>query len=178
LDRLTDLRDVWLAARDRLRLVPLHEGTVAEYSTQLERVFRSQPIDVAFLAMAVSDFEPVPVAGKLASRAEDLVLHCHPTPKVIHAVRDWAPGVFLVGFKLMSHVPEETLVREAEAACRANRADATVANDLETVRDGRHTVHLVRPGHPPERIGPDSPIAQQLVERVFDWIAERPARGV
>jgi phosphopantothenate---cysteine ligase (CTP) len=175
LERLTELRDDWLAARDRLRLVPLHEGTVAEYSTQLERVLRSQPIDVAFLAMAVSDFEPVPVAGKLASRAEDLVLRCHPTPKVIHAVRDWAPGAFLVGFKLMSRVTEESLVREAEAACRVNRADATVANDLETVRAGRHTIHLVRPGCPPERIGPDAAIAEQLVARVFDWVAQREA---
>jgi phosphopantothenate---cysteine ligase (CTP) len=176
LDRLARLRRDWLSVRERLHLVPLIEGTVADYAAQLERVLRTQPIDVAFLAMAVSDFEPEPIAGKLASRADDLVLRCHPSPKVIQSVRDWSPDVFLVGFKLMSRVTDAALVREAESACRANRADATVANDLTSVRSGRHTIQLVRPGYPPERIGPEGSIAERLVERVFAWAAEGGGR--
>jgi phosphopantothenate---cysteine ligase (CTP) len=176
LDRLTSLRRDWLVVRDRLHLVPLDEGTVSEYSAQLERVLRTQEIDVAFLAMAVSDFEPEPVLGKLASRPDDLVLRCHPSPKVIKSVRDWSPDVYLVGFKLASRVSEADLVREAEAACRGNRADATVANDLRTVQAGRHTIYVVRPNHAPERIGPSADLAEALVDRIFTWTAER-ARG-
>ena len=94
----------WLSARDRLHLVPLEEGTVADYAATLKAVLDAQPIDVAVLAMAVSDFEPEPYAGKISSDAESLVVRCRPTPKVIRSVRDWAPSVYLVGFKLLSRV--------------------------------------------------------------------------
>jgi phosphopantothenoylcysteine synthetase/decarboxylase len=174
LDRLARLRQHWLGVRDRLYLIPLAKGTVADYAAQLEKVLRTEAIDVAFLAMAVSDFEPEPVSGKLSSRPDDLILRCHPSPKVILRVREWSPGIYLVGFKLLSRASDDDLVREAEAACRANGADATVANDLQTVQAGRHTIHLVRPGHPPERFGPEGAVAERLVERVFGWAAERP----
>jgi hypothetical protein len=48
---------------------------VTDYATNLERVLRTQPIDVAFLAMAVSDFEPRPITGKLDSHGESLTIH-------------------------------------------------------------------------------------------------------
>lgn len=171
--RLARLRQRWAGSRDRLRRVPLREGTVAEYARELEGVFRGRRIDLAFLAMAVSDFEPVAVSGKLRSITEKLIIECHPAPKVIRSVRDWAPDVYLVGFKLLSRVSEDELKREAKAACVANRADLTVANDLQTLRGGRHTIHLVRPGRPAETYGPEVAIAERLVDRAMDWAAER-----
>jgi phosphopantothenate-cysteine ligase len=53
-----------------------------------------------------------------------------------------------------------------------------VANDLRTVRAGRHVIHLVRPGQPTETYGPDEPIADRLVDRSFAWASDRghPAR--
>ncbi|MGE5756352.1 MAG: phosphopantothenoylcysteine decarboxylase [Planctomycetaceae bacterium] len=173
LARLAGLHQEWRRVRDRLHLVPLRRGTVADYAQSLEQVLRARSIDVAFLAMAVSDFEPAPVAGKLDSEADALTIRALRTPKVIRSVRDWAPGVYLVGFKLLSRVGAAELVRHAEVACRVNRADLTVANDLETLRLGRHTVHLVRPGHPPETLGPDDDVAGRLVDRVFARAAER-----
>ena len=62
----------------------------------------TQSINVAFLAMAVSDYEPAPVIGKVGSNESELVVRCRRTPKVIRSVRDWAPSVYLVGFKLLS----------------------------------------------------------------------------
>ena len=121
--------------------------------------------------MAVSDFEPEPYDGKLDSGVETMVIRCRPTPKVIRSVRDWAPGVYLVGFKLLSHVDVAELIRQAEAACRINRADLTVANDLQTLKAGGHTIHLVRPGQATETLGPDDALADQLVDRVFAWAA-------
>ena len=49
----------------------------------------------------------------------------------------------------------------------------TVANDLQTVREKRHTVHLVQPGVPPETFGPGDDLAERLVERVFGLAARR-----
>ena len=171
--RLAHLKVDWSEVRDRCHLEPLRQGTVAEYAERLEATLRLHAIDVAFLAMAASDFAPEPISGKLSSDASTLVLHCHRLPKVIQAVRGWSPSVYLVGFKLLSNAPEDELIRQAEAACLANRADLTVANDLSTVKAGRHTIHLVRPGRSPETFGPDEPIAERLVDRAFEWASAR-----
>jgi phosphopantothenate---cysteine ligase (CTP) len=174
LARLESLRTEWRRNGDRCHLVPLLLGTSAEYATRLRTILLENRIDVAFLAMAVSDFAPDPVAGKLSSDTSTLTIHCHRQPKVIQAVRDWSPDVYLVGFKLLSNAPESELIRQAEEACRANRADLTVANDLSTVKAGRHTIHLVRPGQPTETYGPEDDIAERLVDRVFTWATSRP----
>src|SRR5262249_49793233 len=144
-----------------------------EYANSLESLLRSRTIDVAFLAMAVADFEPEPYDGKIASGVDTIDIRGRPTPKVIRSVRDWSPDLYLVGFKLMSRVAHSELIKAAERACDTTRADLTVANDLQTVRAGRHTIHLVRPGHAPETLGPDDEPADRLVERVFAWAAAR-----
>jgi phosphopantothenate-cysteine ligase len=169
--RLERLYERWKSAAPRLHLVPLAQGTVADYAANLQRVLRTQPIGVVFLTMAVSDFEPEPFTGKLDSHVETTVIRCRRTPKVIRSVRDWAPGVYLVGFKLLSRAEPAELMARAEAACRINRADLTVANDLQTLQAGRHTIHLVRPGQAPETLGPAEDLADQLVDRVYAWAA-------
>lgn len=173
LERLARLQRHWRAVAGRLHLVPLEQGTVADYAATLEGVLRTHPIDVAFLAMAVSDFEPDRVSGKIDSEAETLFLRARRTRKVIRSVRDWAPEVYLVGFKLLSRASQSELIRKAEAACLTNRADLTVANDLQTLRHDRHTVHLVRPGHSPETLEPGPTLAERLVDRVFTLALER-----
>ena len=108
--------------------------------------------------MAVADFEPAPSFGKLSSDAETLVLHCRRTPKVIRSVRDWAPSIYLVGFKLLSRADPNELIRVAELACRNNRADLTVANDLQ---------NLAQAGTPSTWSGPVS--APRRSARVTTW---------
>jgi phosphopantothenoylcysteine synthetase/decarboxylase len=171
-DRLAALRARWRLERDRLTLIRLEAGNVADYAATLRHVLETHPIDVAILPMAVADFEPEPEVGKISSELESLVVHCRRTPKVIQLVRDWAPAVFLVGFKLLSRQPPEELIRRAKSACLTNRADLTVANDLELVRAGRHTIHLVRPGFEPETLGPAPDLAEQLVARLVGWAVE------
>jgi phosphopantothenate---cysteine ligase (CTP) len=168
-ERLARLRHRWLEVRDRLHLVPLKEGTVSDYAATLKGTLVAQPIDVVVLAMAVSDFEPEPYAGKVSSDAESLVVRCRATPKVIRSVRDWAPSVYLVGFKLLSRASQDELIRRAADAGRVNRADLTVANDLQTLRQGRHTLHLVRPDAPPETLEPGGDLAERLVARIMTW---------
>ncbi len=171
LDRLRRLHEEWEAARDRLHLVPLKAGTVADYARSLHHLLLTQPIDLAFLAMAVSDYEPVPVSGKVSSDENELIVRCVRTPKVIRSVRDWAPSVYLVGFKLLSRATMPELISQAEASGQTNRADLTVANDLQSLLAGRHTVHLVRTGHAPVTLEPGADLADRLVARVLEWAA-------
>jgi phosphopantothenate-cysteine ligase len=168
-ERLEHLRQRWLGARDRLHLIPLRLGTVADYAETLREVLKTHAIDVVILAMAVSDFEPEAHSGKISSDAEFLVVRCRRTPKVIRSVRDWSPSVYLVGFKLLSRASRDELIRRAESASRINRADLTVANDLQTLREGRHTLHLVRPGTEPETLEPGDDLADRLVGRIMAW---------
>lgn len=172
-ERLARLRRRWSAARDRLHLVGLATGNVADYQETLRRTLAEQPIDVAFLAMAVADFEPEPFGGKISSGIRKLQIYGRPTPKVIRSVREWAPHVYLVGFKLLSGATTAELIETARRACRTNQADLTVANDQSTVRSGRHTIHLVRPEGPVESFGPEDDIAARLVDRALHWAAER-----
>jgi phosphopantothenate-cysteine ligase len=175
--RLEKLRRDHRECADRLHLVPIGRGTVAEYSHGLRRVLEEHAIDVAFLAMAVSDFEPDPVAGKLESAAESLVIRAKRVPKIIQSVRGWSPRVYLVGFKLLSRVSAEDLIREAELACETNRADVMVANDLQTLIAGRHIMHLVRPGCQAITVGPGWDAAERVVEHVFQWASCRGGRS-
>lgn len=174
INRLRTLRRDWLARKERLQLIPCGSGTVAEYADCLERVLTANSIDIAFLAMAVSDYESRPIKGKIESRAETLQLSLVRTPKIIQSVKTWSPNVFLVGFKLTSNAARDDLIRQAEIACEVNRADVTVANDLSTLQASRHTIHLVRLGQPVETIGPGPMIAEQLVDRVVAWASQRP----
>ena len=172
-DRLRRVRAEWGDVRGRLTVIPLRAGTVPEYAETLRALLAAQPIDAAFLAMAVSDYAPVPEPGKLPSDAEELVIRCRRLPKVIASVRDWAPEVYLVGFKLTSGATADDLIARARRSGEATRADLTVANDLQPYREGRHTIHLVRPGRPVETLGPGGKLAGGLVDRVCEWAGER-----
>lgn len=169
IERLRQLRERWLSVRDRLHLLPLATGTVAEYAETLRRVLTDESIDAAFLPMAVSDYEPVPQTGKISSRLDGLSIPSRRAPKVIQAVRDWAPSVYLVGFKLQSGVAPEELIQLAHSAGLSNRADLTVANDIQDVKAGRHTLYLVRPDHPTVTLAPGPDLAARLVDRVWEW---------
>ena len=173
--RLDRLREDWRAVRDRLELLPLRRGDVADYESTLREAMSRSPVDIAFLAMAVADFEPVDrLSGKLETPSETISIPFRAAPKVIRSVRDWSSDVFLVGFKLLSGVSETQLIRAAEEACVVNRADVTLANDLRLLQAGRHTVHLVRPGGPTETfLGPE--LAERIVERVFELARRRIA---
>lgn len=180
-DRLRDLQHQWRESRPRLRLIPLRDGSVDEYSRLLEKSLRSSSIDVVFLTMAVSDFAPVRVAGKidstsLTNSSGEILLRLRRTPKVIRSVRDWSPTSYLVGFKLLSGASEQQLIEAATRATTENRVDLTVANDYHTVLAGRHEMHLVRSGVDPERLAPGADLLSRLVDRVFTWAEERHSR--
>lgn len=157
----------------RLRYRSITFMEVDEYARLLESTLREESIDVAILSAAVSDFAPTPRRGKISSRTGEILIPMGPIPKLIAMVKDWAPSVYLVGFKLLVGVSAAELVMTAAEAGRASRADLTVANELRMLRQGRHTIHLVREGKPTETFEPEDEPAKQLVDRIFSWAAEK-----
>ena len=171
--RLRALHERWEREADRLHLVPLPHGTVAEYAETVRFLLTNQQIDAVLLAMAVSDYEPVPFMGKRPSDLQELNVTCFRTPKVIRSVRGWAPSVFLVGFKLLVGAEESELIRVAQQACQVNEADLTVSNDLNTLRAGKHTVHVVDPAGSAQTIGPDPAPAAGLAALILKKLGPR-----
>jgi phosphopantothenate-cysteine ligase len=169
IDRLKALRRKYLARRERLVIETLPTGTVAEYAARLRHLLESSPIDIVILPIAVSDFEPEPVSGKIDSDADELVIRCRRAPKVIRSVKEWSPDVFLVGFKLAAGTSEDDLLAEARDASRVSRADLTVANDLHEKNAGEHRLHLVpSDGGTVETLEPGDDLAERLVDRILD----------
>jgi phosphopantothenate-cysteine ligase len=160
-----------------LHLRPLPRGTVAEYAQEIQSILTSQRIDIAILAAAVSDFEPVPAPGKIDSDRDELVIRCRPAPKIIEQVKRWAPRVFLVGFKMLSGATDEALIAAARRSITRTGADLVVANDLRVVHTPEHRVFLVDAGGHVETIGPGVHIARALVAHVLNAARSRAPRS-
>jgi phosphopantothenate-cysteine ligase len=172
-DRLEKLAQTWRDVRERLHIITLQSGTVEEYGMRLAETLENNSIDVAFLAMAVSDFEPERKSGKIDSNTAELLIRCKRAPKIIQFVRDWSPDLYLVGFKLTVGASRQELIAKAREACALNRADLTIANDLRTLQAGAHVVHLVEPGGDEETVGPATNLAELVIERVFRRVLAR-----
>lgn len=95
-----------------------YEGT-RDLMARVERWVHAHPGGVVLHAAAVGDYEAEPLAGKIASGAEELVLRLRPTPKILDHIRAWDPGVFLVSFKAAG---PETSPAQLIALCQAQRA--------------------------------------------------------
>jgi len=89
------------------------------------------------LAAAVSDFyvpESEMATEKIQSRALDgLTVQLRNVPKLLGAVREWAPDAFVLSFKLETN--PNILLAKAAGALKKYKVDAVCSNVLETIRD-------------------------------------------
>ena len=127
----------------RLTLWPI--GTAAEAAACLEERCRTLQPDIVLCAMAVADYAPVAVAGKLSSAHDELVVRMRPTPKAVDRVKVAAPRCRLVAFKLLADADEETLLAAAHQLAARCGADFVFANDMADHRLGRRRGLLVTP---------------------------------
>lgn len=98
----------------------------------LRKELRSGHYDALIHSAAVSDFAPRSLTrGKIRSGRRKTI-SLVPLPKLIDSVRRWAPGIFLVKFKLVVGVSASGL---RQAGCRNLKdADLLVANNAD--KDG------------------------------------------
>ncbi len=86
--------------------------------------------DVLIHAAAVSDFKMTKVfKGKLSS-SQEVSLKFTPTAKIINSIKIKAPRIFLVGFKLESHLNAANAVEECKELFDIAHCDLVVANTL------------------------------------------------
>lgn len=81
--------------------------------------------------------------GKINSNIDDLLILMERTPKIIAIFKKHSPKSILVGFKLMDHVPHETLIETAFHILKKNNCDFVLANDLQDVGEESHIGYLI-----------------------------------
>lgn len=124
---------------------------------------------IIFHAAAVSDFTPKePVAGKIPSSKDELILTLVRTPKILDQLRGaYGQESFIVGFKLLSGVSRQELIQAAMEQNRRAHLSLTVANDLQDLHDGMHPVILVTAeGGAINVVGKREEVARLIVEFV------------
>lgn len=186
-------------AAGQLTLLPVQRA--ADALTSLVAALDQHQPDIVACAMAVADFSPVPVVGKIASRADapagseqthallpkadGLTLRLLPTAKVIDAVKPRCPSCFLLGFKLLVSASEAQLVQAATHLAHRSGADAVFANDVSRYRAGAREGLLVAPdgpvlARPDGGSGPGAHVAlaQQLVAWCNGAYAKKHATDV
>ena len=97
-------------------------------------------------------------SSKIKSQA-DLILSLKRTPKLIEKFKKLNPECFLVGFKLLKNVSEAELIRVASALSEKNGCDLVLANDMNTIKNGRHEGLLLKGNEVVGRYGTKAEIA-------------------
>lgn len=80
---------------------------------------------------------------KISSYEPHLMTMLTLTPKVISKIKQMAPNVKLIGFKLLEGVSKEHLYEVAHNLLVKNNADYIVANDLSKIGNGKHWGMLI-----------------------------------
>ena len=80
---------------------------------------------------------------KISSYESHLMTMLKLTPKVIGKIKEMAPEVKLVGFKLLDGVSKEHLFEVASKLREKNDADYIVANDLSKIGNGKHWAMII-----------------------------------
>ena len=129
-------------ASDKVQFVTVE--STQDLIDALQKIFATTKIDIIIHSAAVGDY-----AGKYTIRAEELIDEIWDTiqkaehkedvtKEVISQIKEMAPDVTLVGFKLLEGVRKEELFGVADRLRVKNHADYIVANDLAKIGGGKH----------------------------------------
>ena len=148
----------------------IHSMAVSDYTTDyvttIERIKESvkehDDIDEAFKNIEVIG------GSKISSYEDNLVIVLKPTPKIISIIKNLSPSTYLVGFKLLDGVSKEELIEVAKRLQNKNNCDLVVANDLSTIRKGKHIAYIIDKNNNVEKALSKEEIVQKLVRRIIN----------
>lgn len=137
---------------------------MTDYVTTIEKIKKSikesNDISEVFKNIEVID------GSKISSYEDNLVIVLKPTPKIISIIKNLSPSTYLVGFKLLDGVSKEELIEVAKKLRNKNKCDLVVANDLATIRNGKHIGYIIDKENKIEEACGKEDIAKKLVRRI------------
>ncbi|EIP99761.1 phosphopantothenoylcysteine synthetase/decarboxylase [Opitutaceae bacterium TAV1] len=157
-------------------------GSTADLRDRLRALLGAGDCDAVIQCAAVSDYRPDTVeAGKLTSRADEMILRLVPTPKLLPELRSYAPPggrpLFVIGFKLTAGADEAAQAQAVARLFAAGTVDAVIHNDTATLGQG-----AARPFHawrnartPPETLAGQAALAG-WIDRELERHAGRKSR--
>ena len=104
--------------------------------------------------------------SKISSYEDNLVIVLKSTPKIISVIKDISPTTYLIGFKLLDNVTKEELIEVAKKLRDKNKCDLVVANDLKTIRSGKHIAYIIDKNDEIEESYDKDDIAKKLIRRM------------
>lgn len=173
-----------IGSRAMLRHVRLHPSVrTVPYGSfvELREALQSEtedPPDLLFMAAAVSDYAPLPVAGKIRSHSDTMTVEMRRNPKLLTTLRARCPDAFLVGFKLLSGVARSELIDVARQQLTHAHLDLTVANDAATFAPGVHPILLVTAEHAEPHTGSKDEVARALADHVLARVRRHDDAGL
>lgn len=111
--------------------------------------------------------------GKISSDLTSIAIFMDRAPKVISSVKKIQPKTILVGFKLLSHVSEETLLQAARMQMIKSGSDFVFANDLSTINKDGHSGTLIGREGIIDRIDTKQDIAKSIVLNVIKEVKKK-----
>lgn len=167
-------------------VVSIPIGCVSDLEKALKNILENEKIDAVIHSMAVSDYtvkeittlgdikegKTLEPGNKISSDIENLVIVMEKTPKVISAIKEWRPNAILVGFKLLSHVPEEELIQVGYALLRKNRCDFVLANDLKDIKEKTHKGILIHQDKSYDTMETKEEIGETICRRLLEKLEE------
>lgn len=105
--------------------------------------------------------------SKISSYEDDLIIKLKRTPKIISLIKEWSPKTYLVGFKLLDHVPKKELLETAIKLKDKNKCDLVVANDLYNIRNGKHEAFIINKDNECVKAFSKEDIASKLISAMF-----------
>jgi phosphopantothenate-cysteine ligase len=127
---------------------------------------KGREISEKIIREAVLNCGNPPGSGKISSKTPYMALMLEQTPKVIGRIKEIQSDTILVGFKLLSGVPEEELIRAAMELMIKNSCDYVLANDLADIQGGAHKAVLLGKAGILDRAGSKEEIAKLIYSRV------------
>lgn len=105
--------------------------------------------------------------SKISSYEENLLVKLTLTTKVISKIKEFAPNVKLVGFKLLEGVSEEELYEVAHKLLIKNDANFIVANLLNRIGKGKHFAMIIDKEKVVKRCETKQEIANAICDLIF-----------
>ena len=160
---------------------------VSDLEQALKKILENEKIDAIIHSMAVSDYtvkelttledikegKTLEAGKKISSDIENLVIVMKKTPKVISSIKSWSPKTLVVGFKLLSHVPEEELIEVGHALLLKNNCDFVLANDLADIKEKTHKGLLIHPDKTYDTMETKEEIGETISKRLLEKLGNR-----
>ncbi|MFH1848437.1 MAG: phosphopantothenoylcysteine decarboxylase [Candidatus Omnitrophota bacterium] len=138
-----------------------------ELKALLRKALKNTRYDAVVHAAAVSDYRPTKTSvGKIRSGKKKLNITLRPTEKLTRGIRAFAPGAFLVIFKLEPSGSVRTLLDRSYRELKNSGADLVVANSLKDVTETGHIAYLMDRKMSTARVRTNKELAAALLKKI------------